>query len=50
MAKIKNLTGQRFGRLVVCRRAPSEKGARNGVYWECQENRQTDASHQQKKT
>ena len=35
MAKIKDLTGQRFGRLVVCRRAPSEKGARNGVYWIC---------------
>lgn len=35
MAKIKDLTGKRFGRLVVCRRAPSEKGARNGVYWIC---------------
>lgn len=35
MAKIKDLTGQRFGRLVVCRRAPNIKGAKNGVYWIC---------------
>lgn len=35
MAKFKDLTGQRFGRLTVCRRAPNIKGARKGVYWIC---------------
>lgn len=28
MAGFKDLTGQRFGRLTVCRRAPNVKGAK----------------------
>lgn len=35
MSDFKDLTGQRFGRLTVCRRAPNIKGAKNGVYWIC---------------
>lgn len=35
MAKMRDLKGQRFGRLVVCRREPPKRGARNGVYWIC---------------
>ena len=35
MAKMRDLKGQRFGRLLVCRREPPKRGARNGVYWIC---------------
>lgn len=35
MGKLIDLTGKRFGRLVVCRRAPNVKGAKNGAYWIC---------------
>jgi len=35
MAKMIDLKGQRFGRLVVCRRTIPEPGCRQGVKWIC---------------
>jgi len=35
MGKLRNLTGQRFGRLVVCRRDMIRIGDTHGAYWIC---------------